>query len=171
MQTRQDITARRAEVDAKLARLRERMRERHLELVVLTESANIAWITAGAATNVILNSDRSAVSVAVTMDQATVLANTVEAPRLEAEEHVGALGLTRTGSGLVGFWRHTGAPSSAAGRLEPTAAGWNQISSTSARTCRSFAPPSAPARSTGCASPPLAPLGQYTRPLGSSSLE
>lgn len=88
-----ELAPRRAEVEGKLACLRDCMRKRRLELVVLTETPNVAWLTAGANANVLLNSDRSGVSVAVTMDQATILANTIEAPRLEAEEHIRALGL------------------------------------------------------------------------------
>ncbi|MGO8948304.1 MAG: M24 family metallopeptidase [Ktedonobacterales bacterium] len=88
-----DFAPRRAEVEAKLARLRERMRERRLELVVLTETPNVTWLTAGANTNIILNTDRSGISISVTMDHATILANTIEAPRLEAEESIRALGL------------------------------------------------------------------------------
>jgi Xaa-Pro aminopeptidase len=87
------IRLRRAEVALKLVQLRQHMRERRLEMVMLSQAPNVAWLTAGASTDVVLNSDRSGVCLWVTMDQVTVLANTIEAPRLEAEEHLTALGL------------------------------------------------------------------------------
>jgi Xaa-Pro aminopeptidase len=84
---------RRAEVAGKLEDLRRRMRDRHLELVVLRQAPNVAWLTAGASTSVNLTTDQAGVSIVVTMDHASILADTIEAPRLEAEEHLADLGL------------------------------------------------------------------------------
>ena len=117
--------ARRDEVADKLVRLRECMRRRQIERVLLTKSPNVAWLTAGADTNVIRNTDSSGVFISVTLDQATILADTIEGPRLQAEEQIGALGFeietpvwwdsTSALSALIG----RGPAGSDAGPLEP----------------------------------------------------
>jgi Xaa-Pro aminopeptidase len=84
---------RRAEIAGKLQDLRKRMQDRRLDLVVLRQAPNVAWLTAGASTNVVLTSDQAGVSIVVTMDQVSILADTIEAPRLQAEEHLADLGL------------------------------------------------------------------------------
>jgi Xaa-Pro dipeptidase len=65
-----------------------------VEVVVLTQAYNVAWMTAGATTDVIQNSDRSSIAVAVTEDQASILATSIEAPRLELEERLEELGFS-----------------------------------------------------------------------------
>jgi antitoxin VapB len=84
---------RRSEIAGKLEDLRRRMQDRQLDLLVLNQAPNVAWLTAGASTNVVLTSDQASVSVVVTMDRVSILADTIEAPRLEAEEHLLELGL------------------------------------------------------------------------------
>ncbi|PWT73206.1 MAG: peptidase M24 [Chloroflexi bacterium] len=84
---------RRDEIAGKLKDLRGRMRDRRLELVVLRQAPNVAWLTAGASTSVVLTSDTSAVGIAVSQDRVTILADTIEAPRLEDEEYLAALGM------------------------------------------------------------------------------
>jgi antitoxin VapB len=69
------------------------MQDRRLDLVVLRQAPNVAWLTAGASTNVVLTSDQAGVSIVVTLDRVSILADTIEAPRLEAEEHLADLGL------------------------------------------------------------------------------
>lgn len=85
---------RRAEVAAKLVRLRSRMAARQVDVAVLTNIANTAWITAGGATFVNEATDTGPSSIVVTADRAVVVTDRVEAPRLEAEEHFGDLGFS-----------------------------------------------------------------------------
>src|SRR5215467_1319038 len=80
------------EIAAKLARLRRLLDERNLDALLLTRSHNVAWLTAGATTDVVQNSDTSTVAVAVTPDHATVLTTTIEAPRLRLEQQLEQLG-------------------------------------------------------------------------------
>lgn len=81
------------EIAGKLAQLRDLMAERKLNAILLTKSYNVAWLTAGATTDVVQNSDTSTVAVAVTPDRATVLTTTIEAPRLHLEQRLKELGL------------------------------------------------------------------------------
>jgi antitoxin VapB len=94
MSTRIGIAKRAAEVAEKLVGLRQRMARHNLEVVVLTQAHNVAWLTAGATTDVVQTSDRSTIAVAVTEDQASILATSIEAPRLELEEHLDELGFS-----------------------------------------------------------------------------
>jgi antitoxin VapB len=87
------MALRRAEIAGKLDDLRRRMQDRRLEMVVIRQAPNVAWLSAGASTNVNLTTDQAGVSIVVTMDRVSILADTIEAPRLEAEEHVADLGL------------------------------------------------------------------------------
>lgn len=83
---------RKAEIEQKLARLRERMQSRSVEAVLLTTIPNTAWITAGAALYVGEGTDSAASSVLVTMDKAYVVSDGVETPRLHQEEGLEAFG-------------------------------------------------------------------------------
>jgi Xaa-Pro aminopeptidase len=87
------MALRRSEITGKLDDLRSRMQDRRLELVVLRQAPNVAWLTAGASTNVVLTSDLAGVSIVVTMDRVSILADTIEAPRLEIDERLSELGL------------------------------------------------------------------------------
>lgn len=101
------IADRQREVAAKLARLRTVLAERQATGILLTEIANTAWITAGASTFVNTATDRGSVAILVTPDEATVLADRIEAPRLMEEERLEDLGFTFT----VGPWYAHAAPS------------------------------------------------------------
>jgi len=81
------------EIAGKVAQLRGFMAARELDAVLLTKSYNVAWLTAGATTDVVQNSDTSTVAVAVTPDLVTVLTTTIEAPRLRLEQQMNELGL------------------------------------------------------------------------------
>ncbi len=85
---------RRAEVGAKLARLRERMAHNKLRTAVLEQNASIAWLTAGATDAINQGSDVGLSSLVITEDHAYVVTDRVEAPRLEQEEHLPERGLT-----------------------------------------------------------------------------
>jgi len=86
------LAERKIEVETKLRRLRERLATRQLDAALLNQISNTAWITAGAATYVNEASDGGPSSILVTHDKAYVLTDTVEAPRLDQEEHLSDLG-------------------------------------------------------------------------------
>ena len=86
------LDARHAEIAQKLTRLRERMVERELAAVHLRTIPNTGWITGGAGLYVDVATDHAAASIVVTSDRAYVLTNPIEAPRLQDEEALDALG-------------------------------------------------------------------------------
>src|ERR1700730_17204966 len=83
---------RKTEVDVKLARLRKKMSERRIDAVRLTSIASTSWITAGARLYVDESTDLAASSVVITEDRASIVTDSIEAPRLEREEELGDLG-------------------------------------------------------------------------------
>lgn len=83
---------RQPEIAAKLARLRAFMNERGFTALHLATSASTAWLTAGAATYVNQAADGGPSSILVTGEHVFVLTNRVEAPRLEEEEQLAAVG-------------------------------------------------------------------------------
>jgi len=82
------------EAMTKLARLRTLMVTINVDVVVLNQLPNIAWLTAGASTYINLTSDSGPSSLLITMDRAFVVTDRVEAERLEQEEFLPALGFT-----------------------------------------------------------------------------
>ena len=84
--------ARRDEVHTKLTQLRERMAARELDAILLEQTANVAWLTAGAETAINIAADRGPVALLVTPDRAYAVTDGVEAPRLEQEEGLANLG-------------------------------------------------------------------------------
>jgi antitoxin VapB len=92
--TRIDVAVRSDEVARKLESMRRCMAGHNLEVVVLTQAHNVAWLTAGATTDVVQSSDRSSIAIAVTEDTAAILSSTIEAPRLELEERLEEMGFT-----------------------------------------------------------------------------
>ena len=90
------------EVKTKLDRLRTVMTTARVDVVLLNQLSNIAWITAGASTHINLASDSGPSSVLITMDNAFVVTDRVEAERLEQEEFLPVLGFTL----LVEPWEH-----------------------------------------------------------------
>lgn len=89
-----DLEQRRAEVAEKLRRLRALMTQRGLDSVYLTTIASTAWLTAGATTYVNESVDSASCALLVTADEAFVLTDPIEEPRLRAEEWLDALGFT-----------------------------------------------------------------------------
>ncbi len=83
---------RKTEVAIKLARLRKKMSERHIDAVRLTSIASTSWITAGARLYVDESTDLAASSVLITEDRASIVTDSIEAPRLEREEELSDLG-------------------------------------------------------------------------------
>lgn len=88
------LTQRRDEVAEKLAQVRELLRHRGLDALYLTTIASTAWLTAGSATYVDESVDSAACALLVTPDEALVLTDPIEEPRLRAEERLDALGFT-----------------------------------------------------------------------------
>ncbi len=87
-----ELALRRDEVAGKLARLRELMWRRGVDALHLATIANTAWLTAGAATYVDESVDTAACALLVTPDEAVVLTDPIEEPRLRAEERLDARG-------------------------------------------------------------------------------
>ncbi|HEY7849768.1 MAG TPA: aminopeptidase P family N-terminal domain-containing protein, partial [Ktedonobacterales bacterium] len=87
-----ELALRRDEVAGKLERLRRLMWRRGVDALHLTTIANTAWLTAGAATYVDESTDTTACSLLVTADEAVILTDPIEEPRLRAEERLDALG-------------------------------------------------------------------------------
>ncbi len=85
-------TARRDEAHAKLAQLRALMTSRELDAILLEQTPNVAWLTAGAETAINIATDRGPLALLVTPERACVVTDGVEAPRLEAEEGLVDLG-------------------------------------------------------------------------------
>ena len=80
------------ETELKIAQLRAVLAERNLDGALLKRSGNFAWLTSGAASYVNTAADTGAASVLVTPDASYVITNNIEAPRLEQEEELAALG-------------------------------------------------------------------------------
>ncbi|MDE3229500.1 MAG: aminopeptidase P family protein [Chloroflexota bacterium] len=89
-----DLAARRDEIAGKLQELRARMTQRGLDAALLTTNASTAWLTAGAATYVNESVDEAASALLVTQDEALLLTDPIEEPRLRSEERLDALGFT-----------------------------------------------------------------------------
>lgn len=83
---------RKPEVDAKLARLRQRMAEQGVDGVAIYLTANLAWITAGAATYIVESTDTSPVVALITQTHAYAITDTIEEPRLRQEMALADLG-------------------------------------------------------------------------------
>jgi antitoxin VapB len=80
------------ETELKIAQLRVMLAERNLDGALLKRSGNFAWLTSGAASYVNTAADTGAASVLVTHDASYVITNNIEAPRLQQEEELAALG-------------------------------------------------------------------------------
>lgn len=89
-----ELATRREEVAEKLRRLRALLAPRGLDAALLTTTASTAWLTAGAATYVNESVDAAACTLLVTADEALLLTDPIEEPRLRAEQWLDALGFT-----------------------------------------------------------------------------
>lgn len=83
---------RKPEVEAKLSRLRQRMIMQGVDALLLSQTANLAWVTAGAATYIVEAADASPFSILITTHKAVVLTDAIEGPRLRDEMALEALG-------------------------------------------------------------------------------
>lgn len=90
--TMMDLSLRVPEVREKLARLRKQLVARQVDVLLITQLPNIAWLTAGASTFINLASDSGPSSLVITLEEACVLTDNIETARLEQEEHLVALG-------------------------------------------------------------------------------
>lgn len=93
------LSARTAEVQAKLSRVRERLAAHKADGVAINNTYNTAWLTAGGSTYVNEAADGGVATFVVTHDGAYVITDSIEAPRLRTEEHFADLGFefrTRT---------------------------------------------------------------------------
>ncbi len=87
-----NLAARRGEVADKLAQVRALMSQRGIDALSLTSVASTAWLTAGATTYVDESVNTAACSLLVTADDAFVLTDPIEEPRLRVEERLETLG-------------------------------------------------------------------------------
>ena len=81
--------ARRAEVAAKLERLRDVLDARGLAGAALSARRNVAWLTAGADTHVVEASEGGVVTLLVTTSDVVAITTVNEAPRIRDEELTG----------------------------------------------------------------------------------
>jgi Xaa-Pro aminopeptidase len=86
------LTDRQKEVGVKLSHLRYLMAEHHLTSLTLNSQPNQAWITAGARLYIHEATENTPVSIVVTADNAYAITDTIETPRMLAEEQLKALG-------------------------------------------------------------------------------
>lgn len=87
------IAGRKAEIDIKVARLQEAMAAEGLDAVLINKSNNFAWITAGASNIITRYSEEGVTTIVITKEGARyILANSIEYPRIVAEEHIEELG-------------------------------------------------------------------------------
>lgn len=90
--TRSSQSLRREETNTKLTRLRVWMAENGFQTVILRRTASLAWITAGATTYVNTANGEGPVTAVITADRQYLLTNTIEGPRIVADEGLEALG-------------------------------------------------------------------------------
>jgi Xaa-Pro aminopeptidase len=88
------LAERRAEVSAKLARLRALLAARNLEAIALGRMDNAAWLTAGGSIYVNEATDSASATLLVTPDRALVVTDPIEQPRLADEDHLEEIGFT-----------------------------------------------------------------------------
>jgi Xaa-Pro aminopeptidase len=74
------------EFQSKLMRVRQFMESAGLDVVFLTTRANFSWLTAGSVNHINTAVAEGVTTLAVTVDKLYLLANTIEAPRMLAEE-------------------------------------------------------------------------------------
>ncbi|KAK1944244.1 hypothetical protein P3T76_004156 [Phytophthora citrophthora] len=81
-----DIVKRKADFQHKVAQVRTLMQELHLDAIVLSLSANFAWITSGARNYVFMATEAGAGSIYVDVSRVVVLTNEIEGHKLLNEE-------------------------------------------------------------------------------------
>jgi antitoxin VapB len=76
------------EISRKLALVRQLLAARQLDALLVKRIGNFAWLTDGAASYVSAAADQGAAQLLITADAGHIITNTIEAPRLEAEERL-----------------------------------------------------------------------------------
>jgi Xaa-Pro dipeptidase len=79
------------DTSGKIARLRNYMKDRKIDGVVLSSRANFAWLTGGGDNHVVSQSESGSAAIYVTNRQVSLIADSIEAPRLVKEEPVGEM--------------------------------------------------------------------------------
>jgi len=87
--TRESLSASTDEIAEKERRVREFLRSRKLNALVLTTQANFAWFTCGAENRVGIGTDLGGASVLITPDAKYIICDSIEAPRILEEELAG----------------------------------------------------------------------------------
>ena len=86
------IQGRRAEIEAKVARLREIMDSECLDAIYISKSEHFAWITAGGNNIVTRYSEGGICAIVVTQKGRYFICNNIETQRMLVEEKLGELG-------------------------------------------------------------------------------
>jgi Xaa-Pro dipeptidase len=86
-------TERAAEVAEKLLRVRELLEREQLGGCLLSDSGSVAWLTGGMTNSIVRGAQPGTLRVLVTADAACVLADNIEAARIQAEDPPARLGL------------------------------------------------------------------------------
>jgi antitoxin VapB len=81
-----------AEADQKLGRIRELLKRRSVDAILLRRADNFAWATCGASSVVNTAAEHGAASLLITPSAKYLLTDRIEAPRLEGEERLAAQG-------------------------------------------------------------------------------
>jgi len=74
------------EVKEKERRVRKFLKEQKLDGLLLTKSANFAWLTAGKSNYVFIATEGGVASILITRDKKYIITNNIEAPRMVDEE-------------------------------------------------------------------------------------
>ncbi len=80
------------EIDRKHGRLRDLLASHDAAALLLTQTRNLAWLTAGADASIPVDSEAGMWSALVTAERRDIVTNNVELTRLRAEEELEALG-------------------------------------------------------------------------------
>jgi antitoxin VapB len=80
------------ELDQKLVRIQELLKQRSLEALLLQRADNFAWATCGASSAINIAADQGAGTLLITVSERFVLTDPIEAPRLEAEAGLASKG-------------------------------------------------------------------------------
>ena len=83
-----EISSVKSEIQEKLMRLREVIKNRNLSALLLKRHVNFSWLTAGGTNVLCIAQDIGISSVLVTRDGSYVIASNIEAPRMKQEEKV-----------------------------------------------------------------------------------
>ena len=86
------IEGRKAEIDEKVVKLRQSMKDKGFDAMLINKSEHFAWITAGGSNIVTRFVENGVCNILVTMDKLFYICNNIEALRMVEEEYLDQLG-------------------------------------------------------------------------------